>query len=405
MLWHGTVRIHPDWGRTMLKQDIIDAVMDAAAAAKLPPAALLAVVEVESAGVALEEDGRTPRLLFERHVFWRELDERRRPIAEKAGLAHQLWKKATQYKDQSTSRARLALLARARQIGEEEANRSCSWGLGQTMGFLAEELGFASATAMLRHMMDGGVRTQVDMMVREILKKGIGDELQRGDWAGFARVYNGPRYAENKYDSRMAAAARRWQRMLDAGGGKVEAPASSRLSKYEVEAIQNRLVELGYPEVGKVDGRWGEATAGAVNAFRRYEGLPPGDYDDALRQALAIAQPRNRAVERETATAEDLRAAGSETIRSADLGRQGATALIALGGGGAAKQSGALDHVQGVLDQVQVLQPVIDGAREVLIWIGDAWWIGALVGGFFIWRSYGNIITRRVADYASGRHA
>lgn len=392
----------------MLQQTIIDAVVAAAAAAEIPPAALLAVVETESAGDPFEQDGRTPRILFERHVFYRELKARapeKIRAAEKAGLAIKTRSRATQYKDQGRSAARLDILARARAIDEECAARSCSWGLGQTMGFLAEELGFPSATRMVDIMTAGGIAAQVDMMVKEITRKRLVDELQRQDWAGFARVYNGPAYEENKYDTKLEAAHRRWVRRLAAGGGTVTAPASARLSAYEVRAIQQQLVDLGYPEVGDIDGKWGARTAGAVSAFRLHEGLPPGDYDDALREALAQATRREPSPARAATTAEDLRAAGSETVRSADRGRGLAGVLAFLGFGGGVGQSGLLDQAQDAADRLRVVRPLVSGARDLLSMLGSVWWIVAIVIAVLVWRYYGDIITRRVADQVSGRHA
>jgi hypothetical protein len=35
---------------------------------------------------------------------------------------------------------------------------------------------------------------------------GLVDELRRNDWAGFARGYNGPGYADNRYDTKLASA-------------------------------------------------------------------------------------------------------------------------------------------------------------------------------------------------------
>jgi N-acetylmuramidase len=69
-----------------------------------------------------------------------------------AGLASPKWSKATQYKDQGKSAQRIARITHARAIDENVANRSASWGLGQTMGFLAEEPGFTDATEMVDHM-------------------------------------------------------------------------------------------------------------------------------------------------------------------------------------------------------------------------------------------------------------
>ncbi|MCY7315094.1 MAG: N-acetylmuramidase family protein [Rubrivivax sp.] len=38
--------------------------------------------------------------------------------------------------------------------------------------------------------------------------------LQRQDWASFARAYNGPGYAQNNYDTKIAAEYNRLSRQL-----------------------------------------------------------------------------------------------------------------------------------------------------------------------------------------------
>ncbi|WP_051460562.1 N-acetylmuramidase domain-containing protein [Xanthobacter sp. 126] len=251
----------------MPKQEFVDAVIGAAKANGIPAAALLAVVEIEAEWKAFEDDGVTPCLLFERHVFYRELKERapdKLGAAVKAGLARQKWSPSTQYKDLGPSKARLAILSRARGIDEECANRSCSWGLGQTMGFLAEELGYTSATVMLDRMVAGGVAAQVDMMIAEIKRKSLVDELQRGDWAGFARAYNGEGYKKNEYDTRLAAACRRWEAKL--GGAPVGDP--------DLPKVQSDLIALGY-DLGPAgaDGVLGRRTREAVLRFQEEQGL------------------------------------------------------------------------------------------------------------------------------------
>lgn len=189
-----------------------------AAKSGIEAAALMAVVEVESDGVPVEPaDGKTPRLLFERHVFYRELKNRAPKKLQQAvneGLAIPKWSRATQYKDQGTSSGRLRVLERARGIDEDIANRSCSWGVGQTMGFLAEEQGFKNATEMVAFMVRGGVTAQVECMIREIKKRGLVKKMNAHDWAGFARSYNGPGYAQNQYDVKMATAYRKWKAKL-----------------------------------------------------------------------------------------------------------------------------------------------------------------------------------------------
>ena len=128
-----------------LAKDIEAATVAAAREHGIEPAALLAVVEVESTGDPFEDDGM-PRFLFERHKFYSELkahgEDRELSIAVQKGLAHAEWRRATQYADQDTSKDRSALLGRAAAVNRECAYRACSWGLGQTMGFHAEELGY-----------------------------------------------------------------------------------------------------------------------------------------------------------------------------------------------------------------------------------------------------------------------
>ena len=43
-------------------------------------------------------------------------------------------------------------------------------------------------------------------MVGEIVSNGLHRSLGAQDWASFARGYNGPNYAINRYDTRLAAA-------------------------------------------------------------------------------------------------------------------------------------------------------------------------------------------------------
>ncbi len=199
---------------SIFEGDVLRQTVAVAKSNGIEPAALLAVVEVESAGKSLEQDGRTPRLLFERHVFYRELQKDKATAdlarAMSEGLAHSDWRRTTQYDDQGNSAKRLALLQRARTINEECALRSCSWGVGQTMGFLAEELNFTDAKQMFEYMVKGGVPAQVDCMVREIKRKGLIVKLNEHKWAEFAKVYNGPRYKENAYDTKMEQAYNRW---------------------------------------------------------------------------------------------------------------------------------------------------------------------------------------------------
>lgn len=388
----------------MFTSDVIDAASAAAKKHDVEPAALLAVVEVECAGTPVECDGRTPRLLFERHVFYRELakvSKTKLTIAMAEGLAIPKWSRATQYKDQGKSAGRLAVLASARAVDEDAANRSCSWGVGQTMGFHATEIGFKTATDMVNFMTQGGLSAQIEVMCRNISQMKLWDELQRHDWAGFALRYNGSGYRQNQYDTRMAAANDRWTRKLANG-----VPVTDAMPDYEVRALQQRLKDLGYAEVGAADGKWGSRTTGAIAAFQAHEGVPvTGKADQATKEALSKAAPREVSIERKETTADDLRNQGSETIKAADKGGFWAKILVFLGLGGAADQSGGIDIAQEAVGKVSTVGSLIQGARDGIAVIAPYWWIGAVaLGGYFLW-TYRDVIRRRLADHVAGLHA
>jgi N-acetylmuramidase len=180
---------------------------------KLDLAALLAVVEIESDGHSLEIDGKTPSFLFEKHIFYRQLLSLDRPALERAvsaGLACETWQPKTEYRNEGTSSARLAIFAQACAINDEAACRSASWGVGQTMGFNYHELGFVDARHLLDYMIAGGVPAQVDCLIREIEHNNLARYLNAHDWAHFARGYNGAGYAANAYDVKLAHAYERW---------------------------------------------------------------------------------------------------------------------------------------------------------------------------------------------------
>lgn len=200
----------------------------------IEPAALLSVVEVESAGKSLEQDGKTPCLLFERHIFYKEIVKKfgkssaQLRNAQTLGLANAVWEPPTkngvrnpnsQYRDQGRSADRLALFQKACTVDKECAIRSCSWGVGQTMGFLAEELKFKNAIQMFDFQVSGGVPAQVDCMVREIARKRLIPKLNTHNWDGFALSYNGPSYKTMRYDVKMATAYAKWAgtKLPDAG--------------------------------------------------------------------------------------------------------------------------------------------------------------------------------------------
>lgn len=97
------------------------------------------------------------------------------------------------------------------------------------------------------------------------------------------------------------------------------------LTKFEIEAIQRRLLDLGYHVVGFVDGKWGDRTAAALTALQenartalgKAEVVADGHYGPQTRALLA--DDANRAVvslERATVTTKDLVAAGNPGVKT-----------------------------------------------------------------------------------------
>ena len=147
----------------------------------------------------------------------------------------------------------------------------------------------------------------------------------------------------------------------------------------EMKVVQQHLKELGYFEVGIVDGRYGPRTRAAVLAFRADNelGLSP-DVDPVLVEALQWAKPR--AVSRERA---EGKPEGSRIVKAADA--QIATGIVGMAGAAASVVVPAVETAErakdvtertvGILNLTDWLLPVMPwaGAAIFLIVILLAW--------------------------------
>lgn len=93
-------------------------------------------------------------------------------------------------------------------LDEEAALQSASWGLFQIMGFNFKACRFKTVFDFVDAHVESEAR-QLDAALGFIRSKELVSTLKEKDWARFARVYNGPGYAKNKYDEKLAAAYRR----------------------------------------------------------------------------------------------------------------------------------------------------------------------------------------------------
>lgn len=230
-------------------------------------AALAAVVEVESNGIVFAKvDGRdVPLIRIEGHYFDRLVPAKKQKQARSAGLASA---KVGAVKNPKSQADRYRMFQRMCDIDKDAAIMSCSWGVGQVMGVHWSKLGFVSPDAFRMFVMTG-LRNQIEVMVRFIEFSSLIDEIHRRDWAGFARIYNGPAYKANAYDTKMAKAYARY------GGDEVTSPAKGMLRSGSlgtgVREVQTLLQRAGYSLA--VDGDFGPATKKAVIAFQRDRNL------------------------------------------------------------------------------------------------------------------------------------
>jgi hypothetical protein len=106
------------------------------------------------------------------------------------------------------------------------------------MGFNAVSAGFRDAEDMVTQMMRGE-NEQILGMASFMRANGMHSALQARDWTGFARRYNGPGFANNRYHEKLAAAH-----------GSI---SSKGLPDLHLRGVQLLLTYHGFSP-GKIDG-------------------------------------------------------------------------------------------------------------------------------------------------------
>jgi hypothetical protein len=244
-------------------EPLTQAGFDAAIAAlAVEPASLWSVVMVETRGCGFLPN-RRPKILFERHIFHERTNGKF--DATHPDISHPDWggygKDSAQYDR----------LARAMELNRQAALESASWGLPQIMGFNAVSIGYASAEDMIKSFTDSE-SAQLEGMVRFLKTNKLVRALADKTWATLARHYNGPDFAKNHWDTKLADFHRK---LVEEG-----------LPDIELRADQIRLAYLGFDPNG-IDGVLGKGTERALRAFQEKHNPPAsGQRDDATRARL-----------------------------------------------------------------------------------------------------------------------
>lgn len=230
------------------------AIAAAAKAIGCDVAAIKSVITVESQGGFLSDT--RPKILFERHVFSKQTGGR-------FDASHPDLSSSSPggYKGGAAEHERLG---RAIALDRAAALKSASWGAFQIMGYHGSALGYADVEEFCRGMCRSE-DDHLDAFVRFVKRNRLDDELCRRDWMAFARGYNGPAYAKNRYDQKLAAAY-----TLHAGSGARTDPIQRTLRMGDegpdVAWLQRKLGLAA-------DGDFGPATKTAVIAFQEAHGL------------------------------------------------------------------------------------------------------------------------------------
>lgn len=181
----------------------------------IEPALLKAVQIVEAVGRdGFLSDGR-PQILFEGHIMYKEF-HKKFPDRDLDYLCKRFstvfypkWDKSKYFGGLGEYK-RLEL---AKEIDEECALKATSWGMFQIMGFNHNLCGCKDVFDFV-HKMSESHEKQLELMYYFMNNSGCLKELKEKDWAGFAKKYNGPGYAQNAYDQKLRNAYENFKNKL-----------------------------------------------------------------------------------------------------------------------------------------------------------------------------------------------
>ncbi|SHH48787.1 N-acetylmuramidase domain-containing protein [Flavobacterium defluvii] len=173
-------------------------------------AVVKAVNEVESNGKGFLVDGR-PKILFEGHIFWKELKKRNIDPKKYANSSNQnvlfenYNKKYYVGGAEEYNRLEKAASLSNDKNFRDAANSSASWGLFQIMGFNAVSIGYTNIDEFVTKMgeNEGEHLKAFGLFLK---KNNLIQTLRDKNWVKFALGYNGTAYKTNKYDEKLKRA-------------------------------------------------------------------------------------------------------------------------------------------------------------------------------------------------------
>jgi hypothetical protein len=163
-------------------------------------AAIHAVASVESGGRTGFDDQRRPKILFEIHLFRANTNHRYDRSHPHISAPYKSPERRRSYR-----RDQWQVIREAFALDPEAAVKSASWGMFQVIGGNYRICGWSN----VRQFVDSMYYSE-GQHLRAFLgfcrSNNLVRHLRTHNWAAFAAGYNGPSYAENHYDTKMAQA-------------------------------------------------------------------------------------------------------------------------------------------------------------------------------------------------------
>jgi hypothetical protein len=183
-----------------------DDYVQAAQALGCEVAAIKAVAEVETRESPFDARNR-PTILYERHKFAAatvppgKFNDSHPDLSARSGYGPGGY---------GTKEQQYVKLARAYALDPDAALKAASWGKFQILGSNHKACGHATVAEFVKAM-TVSEREHLRAFAHFVAANpAMRQALRNLDWAGFAKRYNGPEYAQYKYDQKMAAAHRKF---------------------------------------------------------------------------------------------------------------------------------------------------------------------------------------------------
>jgi LysM repeat protein len=168
-------------------------------------AAVHAVAEVESGGRTGFDSHKRPKILFEPSLFRSATGGRYDASHPQISCPYN-----SPRRRQSYARDQWVVIHEAFALDPDAAVKCASWGMFQVLGSNYKSCGWSSVRQFVMDMFESEAQ-HMRAFLGYCKANNLVRHLKSHNWASFARGYNGPDYASNHYDTKMASAYARYR--------------------------------------------------------------------------------------------------------------------------------------------------------------------------------------------------